>query len=167
MKSREMQEKVVGPMIARVGRLLGKKGDAYSRGGDRLSHFKRAAELLRTTPERALIGMVGKHITAVIDMVEDVPEGSSSDALWDEKIGDIITYMILLRGLVKEREELKGRYRRGEGERGPRVHPLCRVDMCNAYDCSSWETCVERWHPGGRDGQNPSFSKTDGGRRDK
>jgi hypothetical protein len=68
--------------------------------GDRLYNFKRAAEMLRTTPEKALFGMFMKHFVSVMDLVEGsiVP----TEYLINEKLGDAINYLILLEAILKE-----------------------------------------------------------------
>jgi len=83
--------------------VLGIKAREYSYGGDRLSNFKRAAEMLNTTPEAALLGFVTKHITALYDFVASLPGGSITLEQWAEKTGDIRNYMVLLDGLIEER----------------------------------------------------------------
>lgn len=70
---------------------------------DRLHNFKVAAKLQNETPKQALAGMMAKHIVSVYDMCnsgEVYPE-----VLWDEKIGDSINYLILLRALVEDEEK--------------------------------------------------------------
>jgi len=94
---------VVANRCAEINYILGRKAEEYARG-DRLSNFKKAAKLVNCTPERALFGFVAKHIIALMDFVEDIDEGLvQPQDRWDEKIGDIINYMILLEALVKER----------------------------------------------------------------
>lgn len=84
------------------------KGNEYTRDGDRLSNFKRMAAALKCTPERALIGAAMKHFASIFDMVDDIDSGRIPELLasldqWDEKLGDAINYLILLRALVEER----------------------------------------------------------------
>jgi hypothetical protein len=83
--------------------VLGVKAAEYSHGGDRLSNFKRAAEMLNTTPEAALLGFVTKHVTALYDFVGALPDRCMTLEQWSEKTGDIRNYMILLDGLIEER----------------------------------------------------------------
>lgn len=67
---------------------------------DRLHNFKQAAHLQKITPVQALGGMMAKHTVSVYDMIaagETYPL-----ALWDEKIGDSINYLLLLRAMVEE-----------------------------------------------------------------
>ena len=68
---------------------------------DRLYNFKRAAEILRTSPEKALCGMFIKHFVSVMDLIEgSIP---STEYLINEKIGDAINYLILLEAILKEK----------------------------------------------------------------
>ena len=84
--------------------VLAGKAEEYSHGGDRLSNFKCAATILNCTPEKALLGFVTKHITALYDFVDALPDGRQYTVeQWAEKTGDIRNYMILLDGLIEER----------------------------------------------------------------
>lgn len=83
---------------------LGAKGEEYSRDADRLHNFKRAAHIISTTPEKALLGMKVKHTTSIEDIVDDIEKGKlPSEEMLEEKIGDEINYYILLEALIKER----------------------------------------------------------------
>lgn len=76
------------------------KGKEYAPNRDRLDHFKKAAALLRTTPEKALLGQLTKHLVSIIDMTED-PTKYNLDK-WIEKIGDSMNYLALLFAVVFE-----------------------------------------------------------------
>ena len=68
---------------------------------DRLGAFKAAAALQHTTPERALAGMLAKHIVSLYDMCFD--DSASYDiGTWNEKITDSLNYLFLLKAIVKE-----------------------------------------------------------------
>lgn len=122
MKNEEF-EKVVEGMIAHLRKVLLKKGNECTRDGDRLSNFKGMAAFLGCTPEKALIGVAAKHLISIRDLVDDIEkmkhqaynkddkivfaDNSYNYApdlkLWDEKLGDGINYLILLRALIEER----------------------------------------------------------------
>ncbi len=71
---------------------------------DRLHNFKRSGQIRNRTPEDALLGMWTKHVTSLFDIVDDIAIGKlASVAMVDEKIGDTITYLILLEALIAER----------------------------------------------------------------
>lgn len=81
------------------------KGKSYALNrGDRLEHFKRAAQYLDTTPQEACLAQATKHFISIRDMV-CVNDGTVfSPEQWDEKIGDAINYLVLLRALVIDEE---------------------------------------------------------------
>ena len=68
---------------------------------DRLGAFKTAAALQHATPERALAGMLAKHIVSLYDMCfdNDTDYGIST---WEEKITDSLNDLFLLKAIVKE-----------------------------------------------------------------
>ncbi len=83
--------------------ILASKAAEYARE-DRLSNFKRAAAMMQVTPERALLGMLSKHIVSLLDMVDDLDhDRMNAPETWHEKLGDAINYFILLEGLIIER----------------------------------------------------------------
>ncbi len=96
--------RVIKASIEHIRKTLLEKGAEYTpAGGDRLHNFKRAAELQQCTPEQALWGMCAKHIVSISDMVRanvDYP-----DTVWDEKIGDALNYLLLLRAQVAETKD--------------------------------------------------------------
>lgn len=84
--------------------VLGVKAKEYRKNNDPFHNFRRAAEMNRCTPERALTGMMAKHQISVLDMVDDIDEGKlPSRELVSEKIGDHINYLILLEGMIYDR----------------------------------------------------------------
>lgn len=68
---------------------------------DRLGAFKAAAALQHTTPQRALAGMLAKHIVSLYDMCFAEETVYPMDT-WDEKITDSLNYLFLLKAIVKE-----------------------------------------------------------------
>ena len=96
---------IVDARLKHTKATLTSKAAEYARG-DRLSNFKKIAHLMDITPEKALWGLVAKHIVALGDFVNDLDlDNVQSEDRWDEKIGDIMAYMILLEALVAERCE--------------------------------------------------------------
>lgn len=85
--------------------LLVRKGDEYVPAGvqekSRFHNFEVSSALNGTTKEQALWGFVTKHIVSLADMVKgealdyDMPK-------WDEKIGDVSVYMLLLHAMVAD-----------------------------------------------------------------
>ncbi len=96
--------KIVRERLKKTEDTLILKAAEYARG-DRLSNFKQIAHLLGVTPEKALVGLVAKHIVALVDFVNDIDKGVVQEyPKWDEKIGDINAYMILLDAMIQERQ---------------------------------------------------------------
>lgn len=98
---------VVAHRTKKINEILAAKAMEYSREGDRLWNFKRAATGMLCTPEAALLGFMMKHIVSIIDMIDGLDKNPAQNkedlALWDEKIGDAINYLVLLEGLIRER----------------------------------------------------------------
>lgn len=93
-------ERIFEEQVEKIRNMLITKAREYADDGDRMHNFKSAAAMNRETPEQALWGFVTKQIISVRDMVQS---GKSYDnAQWDEKLGDILTYGFLLRGLVED-----------------------------------------------------------------
>jgi len=99
-------EKVFEARIALCRSVLIEKNAEYARGGDKLSNFKKASGRLGSTPESALLGMETKHSISIVDLIQDLERGQHhSMAIWEEKIGDELNYLLLLRALLSERYE--------------------------------------------------------------
>jgi len=80
------------------------KSDEYARDGDKLANFKKAGDMKGETPEKALWGMVAKHIIATQDFINDLDDGVVRPlTFWQEKTRDTINYHILLEALITER----------------------------------------------------------------
>jgi len=101
-------EQLANIMAARFHKIentLCSKAEEYARG-DRLSNFRQIAHLMNCTPEKALLGLVAKHIVALCDFVNDLDADTVQPYdRWDEKIGDIVCYMMLLDAMIQERGE--------------------------------------------------------------
>jgi hypothetical protein len=107
MQTEEFEDIVVNNRLFLTEQTLGRKADEYARG-DRLSNFKKAADLMNCTPERALFGFVTKHIVALSDFIQDLESGhNQTQDRWMEKIQDIICYMFLLEALLVERLQVE------------------------------------------------------------
>jgi hypothetical protein len=97
--------KIVQEMVTKCMDTLCKKGAEYG-AEDRLHSFKVAAGIEGTTPIQALAGMMAKHTVSVFDMCRECRAGADyPPAMWDEKIGDHINYLLLLWALVREYEK--------------------------------------------------------------
>ena len=68
---------------------------------DRLSSFKVAASLQGCTPQRALVGVIAKHIVSLYDMCYAKNELIKKE-MWKEKIIDGLNYLFLLVAVIRE-----------------------------------------------------------------
>lgn len=96
---------VVSNRVKKIQSILGSKAKEYASGKDRYHNFHKAARMRDTTPERALDGMMMKHVVSVDDLlcwIDECPEKLTVEIV-EEKIGDHINYLILLEGLLKKR----------------------------------------------------------------
>lgn len=90
---------VLNNRIQKIREILESKATEYATS-DRLYNFKRAGEINRKDPKEELWGMATKHLVSVIDIVEKrIP---LTKYLVNEKIGDMINYLILLEALCIE-----------------------------------------------------------------
>ncbi len=99
----ELFDQILQAQLDQTRKVLGFKGKEYSKDGDRFSNFKDAARHEEVSPEKALLGMMIKHEVSVRDIVANIENKLPSEAMLDEKIGDWINYLILLKGLITER----------------------------------------------------------------
>lgn len=97
----EIFERIIMTQMDRCLQSLNQKGDEYSNSQDRLHNFKIAASFLQTTPAKALLGMLSKHLVSISDMINN-PDKEYSEQMWDEKITDSINYLLLLRALIDD-----------------------------------------------------------------
>ena len=93
--------RVIKEQIDRSMQTLVHKAAEYATDVDRLHNFKVAAELQGKTPRESLAGMMAKHTVSVYDMCMDDETIYDSDMI-NEKIGDHINYLLLLRAIFEE-----------------------------------------------------------------
>lgn len=106
MKQKQFDE-IVNKQLNECKKVLLNKGHQYSLDDDRLSHFKRSANLMNTNEKQALFNMLTKHLISISDMCLSKTKFDLS--LWNEKITDSINYLIILRAIVEEKENEKYR----------------------------------------------------------
>jgi hypothetical protein len=105
MKSKRFDE-IFEETVSSSRNTLTNKAVEYSSEDDRMHNFKVAGAANTTTPTKALFGMYLKHYVSVKDIADRVipgkPETYPTMAMLNEKIGDSINYMILLKALVMD-----------------------------------------------------------------
>lgn len=91
---------LVEQRIEKIKKTLLKKGQEYAPTKDRLSNFRYGAMLQRVSMAECCRGFMTKHIVSVFDMIQN--PAAYTQAQWDEKLGDMINYCILLEAIVNE-----------------------------------------------------------------
>lgn len=97
--------KIVKEFLDQTEKVLVRKEGEYSLDTDRFSFFKRMAQIENCTPEESLLHCMSKHITSFYDMVQS--KNKFTKELWFDKLGDIVNYCILLRGLLEDDDMFK------------------------------------------------------------
>jgi hypothetical protein len=95
---------VVDTRCQQIKRTLLVKAKEYRRNNDPLHNFRVAAKVSNTTEEKALWGFATKHYVSFLDMLNDIEQGQLPTFEYvDEKIGDLINYLILCEASIKEK----------------------------------------------------------------
>lgn len=95
---------IVEARLAAIRKTLIEKGKEYRRNNDPLHNFNVAAMVSQTTREKALWGFATKHYVSFLDMLNDIEEGKlPKREVVNEKIGDLINYLILCEASIKDR----------------------------------------------------------------
>ena len=81
--------------------LINKAKEYAPKGGDRLHNFKVTAAMNEETAERALWGMLSKHVISVRDIC--LGNTPVNEKLIEEKVGDWIIYGHLLEAILTEK----------------------------------------------------------------
>lgn len=103
MKTNEF-DKIVNERIKKIKDILTSKAGEYASEEDRLFNFKIAAKINRVKPAEALWGMASKHLASILKIIEEVGNGKKVQKdVSDEKIGDMINYLILLEAVLEDK----------------------------------------------------------------
>jgi hypothetical protein len=93
---------IIDDTFAEIRRIRESKGKDYSRGeADTLSNFKRHAAALGLTPEQVWAVYASKHWDAVVSFCK---HGQVESEPIDGRIDDALTYLLLLKGLIADRQ---------------------------------------------------------------
>ena len=98
---------VVDNTVQEIQNVLKQKAKEYATDQSRFHNFEIAGRKLNCTPEKALLGIMVKHVVSVDDMVDWIDQCPKklTMELINEKIGDNINYLILLKGMLVNRVE--------------------------------------------------------------
>lgn len=105
----EVFNEVIDEILTSSRDVLTRKSEGYSTDEDRLHNFRTGAALNGITMEQVCWGMATKHIISIRDMVMS---GETYDVdIWDEKLGDAINYLALLKAITVEVSTLSDKSR--------------------------------------------------------
>jgi len=99
-------DKIVTDRCEDIVQKLLVKGREYRRNDNVFHNFDRGAAVIGQIPEKVLYGFMLKHLVSVMDMLDDIEKGKIPPApVVDEKVGDIMVYMVILEAMIKNRIE--------------------------------------------------------------
>jgi len=105
----EFMDKIIDRRVKYTINTLSKKALEYVRNNDRMHNFNVGAELENKTREDILHSFFLKHYISYLDMLTDIREGKLPTAVYvDEKIGDMINYLILQEASIKQKITIEG-----------------------------------------------------------
>ena len=96
---------IVKNRIDLINSVLVSKGKEYANDDDRFINFRDGARMTRSSPEEVLWFYMTKHTVSVKKIIDEVDSNLASKELIQEKIGDMINYLILLEGMLYERHK--------------------------------------------------------------
>ena len=95
---------LVQQRVEKITQTLIEKGKEYQRNFDPLHNFRVGARVSNTTEEKVLWGFAVKHYVSFLDILNDIETGIlPKEETVDEKIGDLINYLILCEASIKEK----------------------------------------------------------------
>jgi hypothetical protein len=89
---------IVTRRMQQIDKVLNQKAKEYSHNDDRLFNFNTAARINGVSVREAIWGMGTKHLVSVLDLVTG--RLYNTEEMVDEKIGDLINYLLLLEGAL-------------------------------------------------------------------
>jgi hypothetical protein len=104
MMTEQQFDEIVDKRLAAIKQTLLIKGKEYRRDSDPLHNFRRGGEINKQSEEKILWGFATKHLVSIIDMIDDIEDYGilPKESTVNEKIGDMINYLILLEASFKE-----------------------------------------------------------------
>jgi hypothetical protein len=98
-------DKLIEDRLTKCKQILSSKAVEYASDGDRLENFKIAARTEDKSEAEVLWGMFLKHFVSTRDLVYHPDKVTQQ--LIDDKITDVINYMLLLEAIWKEKDNNK------------------------------------------------------------
>lgn len=97
-------EKVVDETLQQIRETLIAKGKEYRRNNNPFHNFEVGARKKNITREKVLDGMMLKHEISIEDITNDLDSGKlPTEAVVNEKFGDVLIYLILKKAMFLQR----------------------------------------------------------------
>jgi hypothetical protein len=94
-------DKILNERLEKIRYVLGVKGKEYALNGDMLHNVNEAGRINGMTSAQGLWGIATKHLVSVMDLV--FGRLPATEEMVNEKIGDLINYLILLEAVLKDK----------------------------------------------------------------
>ena len=99
----EKFDNILNKRLEAIKEVLAVKAKEYVRNEDRLHNFNVGARMENKHPAEILHGMMMKHWISYNDLVNDAAKGKAiKSTVMEEKIGDLINYLILQECIFNE-----------------------------------------------------------------
>ncbi len=96
-------ESLIQERIERCKEVLFKKSEEYSSESDRMRNFNTAGRMLGIPPYKVAFMYMMKHFESVYEIV--INDQPASPTLWEEKITDLINYLLLIDAMWRKSYE--------------------------------------------------------------
>ena len=95
---------VVSERLEKTRLILVEKGKQYRRNQNPIHNFEIGANITGQSREKVLYGFMLKHLISFQDMINDIEQNTLPTVEHlEEKVGDIVNYMILFEASVKDK----------------------------------------------------------------
>ena len=101
MQRQEFTETIVKSTIDKILELNKTKGEEYAGKSDVCKNFKRQADMLNIEPQLVWAVYANKHWDAIMSHVKN---GKIFSEPIEERINDLILYLLLYKALIKDQE---------------------------------------------------------------
>jgi hypothetical protein len=99
-----VMDEFIDSRLESIKQVLSIKAKEYARNGDRLHNFNVGAQLENVPRERILHNFWLKHYISYLDILNDIDDNKlPTESYVDEKLGDMINYLILQEASIKEK----------------------------------------------------------------
>ena len=96
----ELFQRILERRLEKIEKTLSEKAREYASETNKFYNFDKGSEITGKPPKEVLWGFAVKHLVSVCDIVDDDSDTIDICKI-NEKIGDLINYLILLEILLK------------------------------------------------------------------